>query len=145
MPEFIQKFEEVVTSQKQPAPFKPAITIDAEINLSDITFQLKSFIDKLSPFGPQNMAPTFITKNVIDTGNSRIVGADKKHLKLEVTHPNESIKVQGIAFGLGYLEEEIISGRPFDMVYAIDINYWKNSETLQVMVRDIKFSDNPPQ
>ena len=135
----IQKFEEVVTAQMEVLKFEPEIKYDAEIELSSITFKLKQFIDKLSPFGPQNMTPTFVTKNVVNAGGSRIVGADGTHLKLEVKHPDTDKKVAGIAFGLGHHDSAIQGGKPFDIIYTIDVNHWRNTQTLQVMVRDIRF------
>ncbi len=138
---FINKFEEVVTMQMGVERFIPAIKYDAEINIEAITKQLKQFIDKLEPFGPQNMTPTFVSRNLITTGKSRIVGADGLHLKLELKPQNSNIIIQGIAFNFGHFADEIISGAPIDIAYSIDINYWRNTETLQLMVKDIKFSD----
>jgi len=133
-----QKFEEVVSNQMEVPKFIPEVKYDAEIKLSSITFKLKQFIDKLSPFGPQNMTPTFVTRNVVNAGGSRSVG-DGSHLKLDIKHPNTQLKVAGIAFGLGEHAKEIQLGTPFNIIYTIDVNYWKDTQTLQVMVRDIKF------
>jgi single-stranded-DNA-specific exonuclease len=138
---FINKFEEVVSAQMDVNTFMPIIKYDAEINLEAITKQLKGFIDKLEPFGPQNMTPTFVSKNLITTGKSRVVGADGLHLKLELKPQNANTIIQGIAFNFGHLAEEIVSGAAIDIAYSIDMNYWKNTETLQLMVKDIKFSD----
>ena len=138
---FIDQFEAVVTQQMEQDRFTESILYNAEIELAHITPLLKSFIDKLEPFGPQNMTPTFVTKNVVDSGKSRAVGSDKSHLKLEVTDPNSGIIVPAIAFGLGHLEAEVQSGIPMNLAYTIDINYWNNREILQLMVKDIQFTD----
>jgi single-stranded-DNA-specific exonuclease len=137
---FRAKFEEAVSAQMEIDSFNPSIKYDAIIELSDITMQLKAFLDKLAPFGPQNMTPTFRTNNVVSTANSRNVGADKSHLKLEVTDPNTKKVIQGIAFSLGHLESEIVAGNPIDIIYNIDINYWRNTQNLQLMVKDIQFT-----
>ncbi len=137
---FTHAFEEVVTKQMEVDSFVETIKYDSEIELSDITFKLKQFIDKLAPFGPQNMIPTFVTKQVVNAGGSRCVGADKTHLKLEVCHANNrGFKINGIAFGLGMHEELILKGEPFDIIYSLDINHWNNTQTLQLMVKDIRF------
>ena len=138
---FTQKFEEVVSRQMDSPRFTPEIKFDAEIEISSITKQLKAFIDKLEPFGPQNMTPTFVSRRLVTTGNSRAVGSDKLHLKLELTDPNSGVIVPGIAFNFGHLSEEIINGRAIDIAYSIDVNYWKGRETLQLMVKDIKFTN----
>ncbi len=139
--DFIQKFEDVVCEQMATGVFVPTIHYDCEIKLDDINFKLKALIDKLEPFGPQNMTPTFIVSHVIDTGNSRAVGADKTHLKLEVTDPESGVIVPAIAFGLGHLEEKVQSGISMSLSFTVDINYWNNREILQLMVKDIRFTD----
>ncbi len=138
---FIAQFESVVTEQMEVERFTESISYHAEIALEHITPLLKTLVDKLEPFGPQNMTPTFITKNVIDSGKSRAVGGDKSHLKLEITDPNSGVTVPAIAFGLGHLESEVQSGQAMDLAYTIDINYWNNREILQLMVKDIQFTD----
>lgn len=135
------KFEETVSQQMSSDKFVPEINYDAEIELSDISQLLKRFIDKLEPFGPMNMTPTFISRGILGTTNCRAVGQDKSHLKLELTNTTKHIKIPGIAFGLGHLADEILEGRLFDIAFSIDINYWNNMETLQLMVKDIKFQD----
>jgi single-stranded-DNA-specific exonuclease len=137
--DFKVKFESVVSQQMELKKFVPEIEYDLEIELSDISYQLKKFIDKLEPFGPQNMTPTFICKNVLGTSNCRAVGQDKSHLKLEVTTSDRQIKIPGIAFGLGHLASEIQNEQEFDIAFSIDINYWNNTESLQLMVKDIRF------
>jgi single-stranded-DNA-specific exonuclease len=119
----------------------PTISYDCEITLDQVSKKLKSLIDKLEPFGPKNMVPTFITKNVMDSGNSRSVGADKTHLKLEVTDPHTGTIISGIAFGFGHFEEEIKNGHPFNIAYSIDTNIWKERATIQLMVKDIQFTN----
>lgn len=136
-----RRFEEVVTLQMETERFTPTINYEAELELQNVNLKLQQLINKLEPFGPSNMTPTFITKNVVDTGKSRAVGADKTHLKLEVTDPNTGTIVQGIAFGLGKLENQIKSGIAFNIAYTIDINYWKGNSTIQLMVKDINFTD----
>ena len=141
LPQFIDQFEQVVTSQMEPDKFIPNISYDAEITVEDITFKLKQLIDKLEPFGPQNNTPTFVIRNLIDTGNSRAVGSDKSHLKLELASIQTKKIIPAIAFSFGHLEAAIQSGNPIDIIFTIDVNYWRNNSTLQLMVKDIKFAN----
>jgi single-stranded-DNA-specific exonuclease len=135
---FSDKFEQVVTEQMGVEKFIPSILYEAELSLNQISRKLKSLIDKLEPFGPQNMTPTFVSRGLIDGGDSRAVGADKSHLKLDLLDPKTGIKVPGIAFGCGVLESNLKNGDAFDIAYSIDINFWKNRETIQLMVKDIQ-------
>ena len=46
----------------------PEIIIDAEIYFKDLTMSFYNIITQMEPFGPENMRPVFIAKNVTDTG-----------------------------------------------------------------------------
>ena len=141
LPEFTTKFEEVVNAQMNSDCFVPEITYDAEIYLEEVTMMLKTNINKLEPFGPKNITPTFVTHHLIDSGNSRTVGADKTHLKLELSDPNSGVTLSGIAFGLGHLESTIKESKSISVAYTIDINHWRGKSTIQLMVKDIQFKD----
>ena len=47
------------------------IEIDAELDFSDITTGFNNILKQFEPFGPENMPPLFVTKNVMDRGYSK--------------------------------------------------------------------------
>ena len=115
--------------------------IDLEINLSDINDKFWRLVKQFAPFGPDNMKPVFVTRNCVDGGWSKAVGGDKTHLKLDVVQQdNPGVKISGIAFKMGHLEKEIKSKKPFDVVYTIEENEWQGKVSLQLMVKDLRFS-----
>ena len=134
---FKEMFEEVVKGSIPPELLLPEIKIDLELELVAITPKFYRILQQFSPFGPQNMRPSFVTKNVKDTGYSRKVGADGDHLKLSIISEGGTI-INGIGFNLGKRYDEISDGNPFDIVYTIDENTWNGNTSLQLNVRDIK-------
>ena len=78
---FKQKFEEIVADSIMVEQLVPSLEIDIELRLKDITPKLYRIIKQFEPFGPDNMAPIFITENVVDDGTGRPVGNSKEHLK----------------------------------------------------------------
>ena len=139
LPSFIKRFEEVVNETILPDQLIPKIDIDAEIELGDITPKLYRILKQFMPFGPGNMKPVFVTRNVIDYGTSKLVGKDKSHLKLEIIDEHSSSIVQGIGFAMGEHIKRIKKGEPFDVCYTIEENDYNGKTTIQIMVRDIKF------
>ena len=140
VPAFQKKFEEVVAGNIDHDLLIPEIEIDAELNLSDIEPRFYKVLKQFAPFGPLNMKPTFISKGVYEKGKARIVG--ENHLKLEVVaHKNDTRGIAGIAFNMGKKMEIIKSGEPFDVVYHIEENEWQGRTNLQLMVQDIKRSE----
>ncbi|HBS12148.1 MAG TPA: single-stranded-DNA-specific exonuclease RecJ [Flavobacteriaceae bacterium] len=136
---FKHKFEQVVKDTISEESRTPEIKIDLEIEFSDITPKFYRILKQFGPFGPQNMSPIFIAKNIKDTGYSKKVGADEDHLKLSLIDEN-GVKFNGIGFNLGKWHTKISKGNLFDIVFSIDENYWNGNTSLQLIIKDIKTS-----
>ena len=135
---FMERFEQIVSSSIPETAIIPSIDIDAEINLNDINMLFFDIMKKFAPFGPGNMLPVFMTKNVVDAGDSRIVG--QNHLKLSIFQMNNrSYPVDAIAFGFGEYYERISKKEPFHICYHIEVNEWQGRRSLQLNIKDIKF------
>jgi len=134
---FKEAFEKVVEETIHPDMLIPEIAIDAEINFSDITPKLTRILKQFEPFGPQNMTPIFVSKNVKDTGYAQRLGADEEHLKLFVRQDN-SEGMSAIGFGLGNKMEITTHQKPFEAVYCIDENEWNGKTTIQLRLKDLK-------
>ena len=134
---FKDAFEKVVSETIHPDLLTPEILIDAEINLSDIDERLVRLLSQFEPFGPENMTPTFMTKNLKDTGYAKQLGKDDEHLKLFVKQ-NNSEGFGVIGFGLGNKLELVKNQNPFHALYCIDENEFKGNVTAQLRLKDIK-------
>ena len=129
-------FEAYTAANIEPRHLVPEIIIDAAIDLKDITPALYKIICQMEPFGPENMHPVFMARNVRDTGFSRIV--KDTHLKLSVQQ-HETV-IQGIGFGLADKLELLQTKEPVDIAFKIDENTWNGSTSLQIVVNDIRKS-----
>ena len=134
---FKQRFEDVVSSTIEKQMLTPELTIDSEIKLNSITPKFYRILKQLSPFGPGNMTPVFMTENLNDTGYGKCVGEDDKHLQVTLTQNNVDKRV-GIGFGLGDKLALISNRKQFNAVYSIDENYWNGKTSLQLKLKDIK-------
>ena len=121
-----------------PAHLKtPEIKIDADINFEVITPKFYRILKQFAPFGPQNMAPVFMTYAVQDTGYGKCVGEDQTHLRVTLAQ-NSGPKMVGIGFGLGSNLPIIKEKNPFKVVYSIDENEWNGRVSLQLKLKGIK-------
>ncbi len=139
IPHFKDRFEKIVSETILPHQLIPQIDIDAEIKLHNITPKFFGILKQFIPFGPGNMKPVFVTRNVKDYGTSKLVGKDKEHLKLELIDEYSGSIVQGIGFSLGHHIDRINSGNPFDVCYTIEENVFNGQTTIQIMVKEIRF------
>jgi single-stranded-DNA-specific exonuclease len=136
-PHFRQKFEAVVADTIHPDLLIPEISIDAEISLEDITLKFFRILKQFEPFGPGNMTPVFLTRNLMDSGFGKSIGSDDTHLKLFVKQ--EGTEGYGaIGFGLAAKKDLACNGESFDAVYSIDENVWNGQTNLQLRLRDIR-------
>ena len=137
---FKDAFEKEVERTIHPDMLTPEIAVDAEIDFADITPKLIRILKQFEPYGPQNMTPIFLTKNIKDTGYGKPMGQEDEHLKLFVKQ-SRSPWTEGIAaigFNLGNKIELTTHQKPFQAVYCIDENEWKGKFSLQLRLRDIK-------
>ena len=134
---FKQAFEEFVEKTIHPDLLTPEVSIDAEINLSDINPKLLRILRQFEPFGPENMTPVFLTKNVYDTGYPKQLGSENEHLRLFVKQ-DDSEGFGTIGFGLGKKIEIARNRNVFDLVYSIEENEWNGNTTIQLQMRDLK-------
>jgi single-stranded-DNA-specific exonuclease len=135
--DFKAAFENEVKKTILPEMLIPEISIDMEINFDEITPKFTRILAQFEPFGPLNMTPVFISKNVFDTGYGKTIGQDNEHLKLFVKQ-NNSEGMAAIGFGLGKKITETSNRKPFQMAYCIDENDWQGKVSVQLRVKDLK-------
>ncbi len=135
IPAFQQRFEEVVAASIPEELLVQAINIDAEIELKQIDPKFFRILKQFEPFGPQNMAPVFVSRNVYTYGAATIVG--NKHLKMCV-HQDNMTYYNCIGFGLGEYLDQINSGTAFDICYTIEENTWKEKKSIQLNIKGIR-------
>ena len=131
-------FEKVVARSCEANLLIPEISIDAAIDLADITPKFYRILKQFAPYGPGNMHPTFMTENLVDTGHGKKVGADKTHLKISVTQNGHGKPIGGIGFNIGDKYDLITNKKPFKAAYVLDENEWNNRISLQLRLKDIK-------
>jgi single-stranded-DNA-specific exonuclease len=137
--QFIRKFEEVVAETITDEQLQPVIDIDAEINFSDITPKFVRILKQFQPFGPKNMSPVFLTRNVADTGEAKVVGKYGEHLRFELRQegcPAPVFPAIGFQLGGHYLTAH--AKKLFDVCYTVEENTFRNETKIQLYVKDIK-------
>ncbi len=113
----------------------PAISIDGEMKLSDINPRFMRFLEKLSPFGPGNMRPKFVSRNLTISGQPRLMG-NGEHIRFTVSQNGRNYPAVG--FKLAFHYEDLIRGVPVDLAYVVEVNEWQGNSTIQLNVRDIQ-------
>ncbi|MBS3773582.1 MAG: single-stranded-DNA-specific exonuclease RecJ [Bacteroidales bacterium] len=136
---FKQRFERIVEQNLTEEQLIPQLNIDSEIEFSNITERFYKILKQFQPFGPQNLAPLFVARDVKDTGEARLVGPNKEHMKLSLVQKNNPGKLfPGIAFQQADHYSDIHKGKPFDICFSVEENNFRGNRTLQLNIKDIK-------
>ncbi|MDB5127462.1 single-stranded-DNA-specific exonuclease RecJ [Mucilaginibacter sp.] len=135
VPAFIEKFEEVVGATITDEQLIQQVSIEAEIELADIDSKFFRILSQFAPFGPENMSPVFLSKNVYVSGNAGLVGGN--HVKMFIMQPG-SAAFSCIAFNQADLLPQLKQGVPFDVCYTIEENVWREQRSIQLNIKAIR-------
>jgi single-stranded-DNA-specific exonuclease len=131
------QFQQIVNSalaqQMQQVETLDELVIDAEIQLSEITWQVVDLLRGFGPYGIQNKEPIFLSRGVTLLG-CQAVGKDSSHLKCKLMQGERALP----AIGFGLMAKVADSGLPMDVTYTIGINEWNGNREIQLQIKDIK-------
>jgi single-stranded-DNA-specific exonuclease len=133
---FTECFEKYVAETITDEQLVPQIIVDSIVDLDEIDEKFYRILKQFAPFGPDNMRPVFVSRDVKDTGYSKVVGKDETHLKISVKQNSKIFN--GIAFGMADKYKLISDKTPFDICFNIDENNFMGKTSLQLSVKDIK-------
>lgn len=138
--EFQKRLNSIAFDDLDEDDFQPEVTVDAELDLSEVDMRFWKLLSQFEPFGPGNLRPNFVSRGVRVIGIPTIVG--KGHLKMKISQ-NGSGVFDAIGFNMHeYLP--LLRNCPkgsISIVYALEENHWNGRTTLQVRLKDIHIED----
>ncbi len=132
---FIKQFEAVVSSTIKEELLTPEIVIDAEVSFDQLNLPFYNILQQMEPFGPENMRPVFISRNVFNKG-CKVV--KDKHIRFVLGQNNTTLT--GIGFNMAEKFQAFETRQPIDVVYTLEINDWNGNKNLQIKVIDFRLS-----
>lgn len=118
----------------------PKVYYDAELDINDVNYRFYSIINKMAPFGPANMTPVFYANGLKDDGTGKIIGKTAEHLKLNLKRPSGPIPA--LAFGMADQFPAIKKADSFEACFQINENIFRGNRTLQLMLKDIRITND---
>ena len=136
--DFKTAFEKEVMRTILPEQRIKSISYDLETTFNYLTNSVCRIVEQMKPFGPLNMPPLFYIKNCIDSGQTKLVGADNNHLKLEVKDETGT-PFSGIGFEMGKYISKIKMKTPFSIIAQVRSNEFMGRSKFQLNIKDISF------
>ena len=114
------------------------IEVDRELDISDLSMSLVKEISLLEPFGNMNPSPNFIIKG-LKVQRASLIGSGGNHSKFILEKNGQTINA--VMFQKSYLNLNIKENDVIDVLFTLDINKFNNVESLQMIIQDIRHSE----
>lgn len=137
---FKLKFSQLAQEKLGTIKLERITEIDAELKLSEISWEVVDGLDKFEPFGEANPKPLFVAFG-LQVEQIQTVGTDGKHLKVQVTQDGGQNLHKLIGFSFGEWCAKINVGDKIDIVFELGVNEWNGNRELQLKISDIKLSE----
>jgi len=131
----------------------PEIKIESEIDMDEIDGRFVKILRHFEPFGPGNMTPVFLTRNIQVVGEPKVYNNSTYIFKIrksgsdEQSNGSKNNSYYNNVFDCIFYQspalddsEKILikTGNKMDIVYSIEENTWNNVTKTQFRIRDIK-------
>jgi single-stranded-DNA-specific exonuclease len=123
--------EEILTGED----FIPSIEIDADVDFSDINFNLAKELEMLEPFGFGNSEPLLGSKR-LEVLYPKIVKSN--HLKMKLRQKNQSVDAIGFDMAAFFDRLNSTESTTVDAVFTPFINEWEGSRYLQLNLKALR-------
>jgi len=143
LPQLVQRLTEIAESKLGGEELHPAISIDMELGLDGIDWALQANLAQLEPTGQENAPPIFMSRGV-EVLSHRAVGQDGTHLQLQLVSQGEGGHSQQVMPAIAFRQGAWVNHMPqqIDIVYTVNVNEWNGRRDLQLMVQDLRPSEN---
>ncbi|MEX0647351.1 MAG: single-stranded-DNA-specific exonuclease RecJ [Balneolaceae bacterium] len=140
--EFRRRMNEIAYTNLSENDFKPELEIDYELDLENVDLKFWKVLSQFEPFGPGNMRPVFVSRNVCIENGPTIVGKGG-HLKMKVRQ-NGSPVFDVIGFNMHKYEPLLrnCDKDKVDIAYVLEENNWNGRRSLQMRLKDIRIEEN---
>jgi single-stranded-DNA-specific exonuclease len=126
------RLNELARRALKPEELLPALRLDGELALRDISLERLDELDRLKPLGQGNPPAQFVALNLTQARPLQRMGAEKQHLKLWVT--DGAATHEAVWWGAGR-EAALPVGR-FDLAFVPQINAFNGRRSVQLKVLD---------
>ncbi|HOJ37353.1 MAG TPA: single-stranded-DNA-specific exonuclease RecJ [Ignavibacteriales bacterium] len=131
----IERLKNYISSNYKDDIFIQSINIDASINFKDITPKFLKYLNMLTPFGPQNTKPVFMTENIVFCKVKQNPG---NNIIAFIRQDNSKLSLEAIGYGLAD-KIEIDFEKKYDIVYSIDTVKREDLIIPQIIIKDIRY------
>ncbi len=114
--------------------FTPRITVDACVDLSELSLDNVKKLELLAPYGQENPVPHFLAQNVM-IAKARAVGADKNHFSCSLTDGVSYLS--GIMFHCDEINDLLSCSQVVNAVFELQIDTWRGTQSVKAVISSL--------
>ncbi len=135
--EFKRRINDYVRENTSEADTEKVLEAECELVPQEMTMRLAEELYYLEPYGTSNPVPVFMSRELYVSEVIPIGGG--KHTKLTLRRGN--MIITAMCFRMTPTELDLYVGDVVDVLYNLDINEFMGARTLQMIVRDIRLTE----
>ena len=130
---FAERFDAIARDRIAPESLQPLLHSDGELDCEDFDLELARQLRAAGPWGQGFPPPLF--DNVFECVGSRRVGAEQRHLRINLRDPRDGRVHTAVQFNA---EADPPAGSALHTVYELAIDAWRGAETLRLRLRHLE-------
>ncbi|MBL8849628.1 MAG: single-stranded-DNA-specific exonuclease RecJ [Planctomycetaceae bacterium] len=124
---------EYAASNRDAPDHAPAVNVDAEVQLGDLTHRAVRELERLGPFGAEHGRPVLMTSRVELVEPPKKMGGGERHLSLRVRQGNSVLRC--VAFGKGDWADEIAAcDAALSICFSPSLNSFNGYENVELQL-----------
>jgi len=123
-------------------PPAPRLRLEAEVPLSALTYGLLADLEKLEPYGADNVRPRFLATGLTLEGEPKKMGKGEHHLNFRVRQGNAVIRAVGWSMA-ERIEELASAGGKCCLAFTPKLNEWQGQRKIEIEVVDLRPGSMP--
>jgi single-stranded-DNA-specific exonuclease len=127
----------------------PELIVETELDVSEINHRFVKILKHFEPFGPGNMTPIFLTRNLQVVGEPKVFNNSTSVFRVRKNSSGNGTtsRFDSYIFDCIYYQSpdmdnddriNIKTGTIVDIIYSIEENHWNGNTKTQFRIRDIK-------
>ena len=121
-------------AERHPVPERPALNVDASVQVSELNEQEVRSLDVLAPFGSGNPSPLFVVEHAVIEGVYAV--GEGRHSRLRLRQGKNVL--YAVLFGKAPAQLNYGMGDVVDAVVALSVYEGKNGASVSARIKDLR-------
>ena len=136
LPAFVEDFTEFVNARVTVEQLVPALRIDCDASIAELTPLAVERLDRLGPFGRGNPSPSLRLTGLSCARAPEAMGAHGRHMSMVVRQESRMMRLVGWSWGEH--RTRIPAGAALEAVIRPKINRWRGKESVEGEICDVR-------